>query len=232
MAAIDDITDLAQDVYFTINGATNDDEGEDLEIFQNNFIRSFNLWIDEYETEAYWNEVRVDDYTLDTIVNTTDYSFPLPDLYRSPIIDQNKYVKFVNDGIVIAKFQLVNPNQRQVDDSWDRPDRATFVGRNIVLSRAPTEQELNSDIVLDVVEYFPKLTREDSTAIGMVYNKQLAVLGNAKNNALGDLTKVSLSPSFAQKYVNELQKAIRANNATNAVDEMHRDNFGYIGGIY
>lgn len=232
MAAIDEIRELAQDVYFTINGAENDDEGEDLELFENNFIRSFNLWVDEYETEAYWNEVRVDDYVLDTIVNTTDFSFILPDIYRTPVINENKYVKFVSDGIVIAKFQLVNPSQVIVDDDYTRPNRASFVGRNIVLSRPPTAEEVGAEIVLDVVQYFPKLTRSDATALGLIYNRQLAVLGNAKNNTLGDLTKVSLSPSFAQKYLNELQKAIRANNASNVIDEMRRDNFGYIGGIW
>lgn len=232
MAAIDEIRDLAQDVYFSINGAENDDTGEDQEIFENNFIRSFNLWLDEYETEAYWNEVRVNDYTLDTIVNTTDYSFTLPDTYRTPVIDENRYVKFVNDGTVIAKFKLVNPNQVYVDDSYDHPNRATFVGRNIVLSRAPTAEEVGSDIVLDVVQYFPKLTRTDSTALALVYNRQLAVLGNAKNNTLADQTKVSLSPSFAQKYKNELDKAIAANNDSNAIDEMRRDDFSYIGGVW
>lgn len=232
MAAIDDITDLAQDVYFTVNGAENDDTGDDLEIFQNNFIRSFNLWIDEYETEAYWNEVRVNDYVLDTVANTTDYSFALSDIYRTPVIDENKYVKFINDGTVIAKFKLVNPSQRQVDDDYDRPDRATFVGRNIVLSRAPTAEEVGSDIVLDVVQYFPKLTRTDSDAISLIYNKTLAVLGNAKNNTLADVTKVNLSPSFAQKYNNELRKAIAANNDSNAIDEMRRDDYGYIGGVW
>lgn len=231
MAAIDDIRDLAQDVYFRINGAENDDTGEDLELFENGFIRSFNLWLDEYETEAYWNGVRVNDYTLTTIIDTDSYSFTLPEIYRTPVIDINKEVKFINDGTVIARFKLVKPSQRQVDDDYSRPDRATFVGRNIVLSRTPREEEIGSEMVLDVVQYFPKLTRSDSEALGLIYNKTLAVLGNAKNMTLADVTKVSLSPSFAQQYANELQKAIRANNASNSLDEMRRDDFSYIGGI-
>lgn len=231
MAAIDDIRDLAQDVYFTINGAENDDTGEDLELFENNFIRSFNLWLDEYETEAYWNNVRVNDYVMGVVANTTAFSYSLSDIYRTPVIDENKEVKFIQDGTVISRFKLVNPSQRQVDDDYSRPNRASFVGRNIVLSRTPTAEEVGSDIVLDVVQYFPKLTRNDSEAISLIYNKTLAVLGNAKNNTLADVTKVSLSPSFAQKYANELQKAIRANNDSNAIDELRRDDFSYIGGI-
>lgn len=233
MAAIDEIRNLAQDTYFTINGAENDDTGEDLEIFENNFIRGFNLWIDEYETEAYWNEARVNDYSIATISNTTTFSFPLSDIYRTPVVSPDKYVKFIlDDGTVISKFKLVNPNQRQVDDDYSRPDRATFVGRNIVLSRSPRPEEVGAKVILDVVQYFPKLTRSNADALALIYSKQIAVLGVAKNNTLSDVTKVSLSPSFAQKYDNELEKAKQANEASNEIDEMRRDDFSYIGGVW
>lgn len=233
MAAIDNIRELAQDTYYTINGAENDDTGDDLVTFENNFIRGFNLWLDEYETEAYWNSVRTDDYVLGTVANTTQYSFDLSDEFRTPIFSQDKYVKFINDGIVIASFKLVDPNQRTVDDDIFHPDRATFVGEStIVLSRAPTDAEVGSEIVLDVCGFFPKLTRTDDSAIALLYNKNLAVLGVAKNNTLGDVTKVSLSPSFAQKYANELSKAKMANDASNEIDEMRGDDYSSIGGIW
>lgn len=233
MSAIDTITDLAQDTYLTINGVTNDDEGDDLTTFQNDFIRSFNLWKDEFELEAYWTKLRVDDYTLATISDTTTYSFTLPDEYRTPVINQNKYLKFVlNDGTVIAKFKMVDPSQRVVDDAWDRPDRAAFVGRNVVLSRPPKDVEVGATIVLDVVEWMPPLARNDATAIELLPNKQLAVLGIAKNTSLANVVKVSLSNSFTQKYTNELQKAIAQNNLTNEIDEMQRDSYGYITGIW
>lgn len=233
MAAIDRIRALAQKTYYTINGAQNDDTDEDLVEFENNFIIGFNLWKEEYETEAYWNSVRTDDYVLATIANTTTYSFELPDEYRTPVIDENKYLKFVlPDGTIIARFKMVDPNQRQVDDDYQRPDRATFVGRNVVLSRAPRAEEVTARIVLDVVGYIPDLTRTDDTALGLIYNSQLVVLGVAKNNTLSDLTKVSLSPSFAQKYSNELNKALNINNASNEIDDMRGENFAQIGGIW
>lgn len=233
MSAIDNIESLAQDVYLTINGVTNDDEGDDLIQFQNDFIRAFNLWKDEFETEAYWTKLRVDDYTLATIADTTTYSFTLPDEYRSPVFNQNKYLKFVSaDDTVIASFKMVDPNQRQVDDSWDKPDRATFVGRNVVLSRPPKDVEVGATIVLDVVEFLPPLARNDDSAIALLPNKQLAVLGVAKNTTLGNVVKVSLSPSFAQKYGNELQRAIAQNNLTNELDDMQRDSYAYINGIW
>lgn len=233
MAAIDNITKLAQKTYYSINGDQNDDEGDDLTLFQNNFILGFNLWKDEYETEAYWNSVRVNDYELATIANTTTYSWELPDDYRTPIFERNKYLKFVlSDGTVIAKFKMVDPNQRQSDYDLDRPDRATFNGRNVVLSRAPRSEEVGAKIVLDVVQYIPDLTRTDDTALDLIANDQVAVLGVAKNQTLSDLTKVSLSPSFAQKYNNELNKALNINNASNEVDEMETENYGNIGGIW
>lgn len=232
MATIDTITDFAQNVYFSINGAENDDTGDDLTAFQNNFIRAFNLWLDEYETETYWNVVRINDYELATISDTTTFSFELPDEFRTPVIDMDKELKFIVDGTVIARFKLVDPSQRQVDDDFLRPDRATFVGRNIVLSRAPKAEEVGATMVLDVVQYFPKLARNDASSLSLIYNKNIAVLGIAKNGTLSDVTKVSLSPSFAQKYVNELGKAVAANNQTNEVDAMRGEDYSHIGGIW
>lgn len=233
MSAITNILDLAQNTYYTINGAENDDTGDDLTTFENNFIRGFNLWLDEYENEAYWNKVRVNDHELATIGDTTTYSFDLSGEYRSPVFSPNKYLKFINDGIVVARFKLVDPNQRTVDDDIYHADRATFVeDSKIVLSRAPTAEEVGSTIVLDVVQFFPKLTRTDDTALSLIYSKNIAVLGIAKNNTLADVTKVSLSPSFAQKYANELSKAVAANNASNEIDDMRGDDYSNIGGIW
>lgn len=232
MAALDDITNLAQDTYYTINGSENDDTGDDLTTFQNEFIRGFNLWLDEFETEAYWNSVRENDYELATITDTTTYSWELDDDYRTPVIDVNQELKFISDGIVIATFKIVDPNQRQEDDDLLRPDRAAFVGRNIVLSRVPTAEEVGATIVLDVVKFFPKISTTDVEAIDLLPNKNLAVLGVAKNSTLANVTKVSLSPSFAQKYNNELNKAIAVNNATTEVNSMRGDDYSNIGGIW
>lgn len=133
---------------------------------------------------------------------------------------------------------MVNPNQRVVDDDLSRPDRATFIpdgpsgGGTVVLSRPPTSAEVDAKIILDVVEKFPRLTRDDDTVLSYLPNYQLAVLGIAKNETLADVTKVSLSPSFTQKYANELQKAKAANMASNEIDDMRRDDFSHIGGIW
>lgn len=241
MAAIDNITQYAQDQYFTVNGAENDDTGADLTVFQNNYIRAFNLWLDEYETEAYWNKARVNDFVLATIADTTTFSFALPATYRTPVIDENKYIKVVlTDGTVVGRFKLVDPNQRQVDDDLQRKDRATFLpagsigtgGGTIVLSRAPTAAEVGAKLVLDVVKMFPRLTTVDDTVLSWIYSKQIATLGISKNITLSDVTKVSLSPSFAQKYNNELNKALNINNASNEVDDMRVEDFSNIGGIW
>jgi hypothetical protein len=239
MAAIDDIQDLAQNVYYTVNGAENDDTGTDLTLFQNAFVRAFNIWLKEYETEAYWHIARVNDYVLATIADTTTYSFALPVAYRTPIFDQNKYLKFVlADGTIVSNFTLVNADQRQVDIDIQRPARATFLesgrggGGTVVLSRPPNANEVGAKIVLDVVKMFPKLTIADSTVLSWIYNDTVATYGIAKNITLSDVTKVALSPSFAQKYANELNKALNINMASNEVDDDQRDNFSGIGGIW
>lgn len=239
MAIIDDITELAQDTYYSINGAENDDTDEDLVLFQDGFIRAFNLWIREYETEAYWKVARVLDYELATIADTSTYSFALPAEYRTPIFEQDKYLKLVlDDGTVITKFKLVDPNQRVVDDEIFRPNRATFIengrsgGGTVVLSRPPREEEVGAKIILDVVKLFPKLKRDDSTVLDWIYNSQVAVLGIAKNQTLSDVTKVTLSPSFTQKYTNELNKAMLVNGASTDTDEMPSEDHSNIGGIW
>lgn len=239
MAAIDDITSLAQDTYYSINGAENDDTGTDLTDFQNGFIRAFNLWLREYETEAYWKVARVTNLVLATIGDTTTFSFTLPTTYRTPIFQPDKELKIVlNDGTVISRFSLVNPDQRQVDYESLRPDRATFLeggrsgGGTVILSRAPRAEEVGAKLVLDVVKRFPKLTRDDATVLDWIANDQVAVLGIAKNQTLADTTKVTLSPSFTQRYTNELNKALNINNASTEVDQMVVDDFSGIGGTW
>jgi len=239
MAAIDDITELAQDVYSSINGAENDDTGADLTEFQNNFIRAYNLWVREYETEAYWKTARVTNLVLATIADEVAYSFALPTDYRTPIFQQDKELKVVlDDGTVISHFSLVNPDQRQVDYESLRPDRATFFegGRNgggtVILSRTPRPEEVGAKLVLDVVKRFPKLTRDDATVLDWVNNDQIAVLGVSKNMTLADTTKVALSPSFTQRYTNELNKALNINNASTEIDQMMVDDFSGVGGIW
>lgn len=241
MAAIDNITQYAQDWYFSVNGSENDDTGADLTTFQNNYIRAFNLWLDEYETEAFWNVARINNLVLATIADTTTYSFTLPSIYRSPVFEQNKYLKFVlADGTVIAKFKMVDPNQRQNDEDIERPDRATFIptgsvgtgGGKVVLSRAPTVNEVGANIVLDVVKMFPRLTSTDDTPLSWIYSKQIVTLGIAKNTTLSDVTKANLSPSFSQRYTNELNKAMNANMASNEINDMGFDDYSNITGIW
>lgn len=233
MAAIDNITELAQDVYYSTNGNEDTSTGQQLTNFQNNFIRSANLFLDELDTEAYWNTLRINDYVLTTINNTDDYSFDLPNDYRSPVFNEYKEVKFVKDGAIIARFKLVDASQVNEDTTYEfNPDRASFVGRKIVLSRKPREHELTSEVVLDVVKYFPKFTRDNDEVISLLPSRQLLVLGVAKNNTLATITKRALSPTFTQKYADELRKQVQENNKTNEVYDMQGTSFADIRGIW
>lgn len=235
MSALDNITELAQDTYYTVNGSTSTATGDKLTTFQNNFIRGFNLFLDELDTEAYWNKLRVNDYELATIADTTTYSFVLPSTYRTPIFNQDKYVKVIaSDGsTVLARFKLVDPNQRVNDDPYAiSDDRATFLNGNVVLSRPPKDTEVGSTLVLDVVKYYTKLTTSDDTAINQLPSRQLGVLGVAKNTSLSNVTKVALSPSFTQRYKNELDKQLVINDASNEVYDSLYSDFGYVTGAW
>lgn len=237
MSALDNITDLAQDTYYSINGSENDDTDDDLTAFQNGFIRAFNLWLDEYETEADWEKLRDRDYVAATIADTTTYSFAVDtDTYDRPVYNQDKYAKLIaTDGsTVLASFKLVDPSQRVNDDPdiGYHPDRATYINGNIILSRAPNENEVGSTLVLDMMRKHTRLTTSDDTGIDELPSRQLAVLGVAKNQTLSDVTKVALSPSFAQKYKSELDKLKAINEATNEVYDAQFDSFSGITGIW
>lgn len=235
MSAIDNITKLGQKLYFTVNGSTSSATGESLTKFQNNLIMAFNLYLDELDTEAYWNNLRVNNYELATISNTADYSFELPEEYRAPVVNQYKYVKVISsDGTRLASFKLVDPSQVSDDDptSAISTERATFVGRNIVLSRAPHDTEVGSTLILDVVKYHPRLTTTDDEGISLLPSEQLGVLGMAKNTTLSNVTKVALTPAFTQKYKDELNKQVAINNATNENYDAQYDNYGYVTGLW
>jgi len=237
MAVIDNITEMAQNLYFTVNGSENDDDGDDLTTFQNEFIRGFNLWLDEYETEDYWGKLRENDYELATVANTTAYVFPLPEEYRSPVFSKDiaKYLKVVGtDDIVLSKFKMVDPDQIASGDGdiYDTPNRATFINGNIVLSRPLNDNEVGSKLKLDVVKYHTRLTRTDDTGLNELPSNQLAILGMAKNVTLSNVTKVALSPPFAQKYRDELNKQIAANRASSAAYDAGFGDYSYITGIW
>lgn len=190
-----------------------------------------NLFLDELDTEAYWNTLRDNDYVLHTIDNTTDYSFVLPSEYRTPVFNQYKEVKFVKDGTIIARFPLVDPSHVTPDDDW-RKDRASFLGRKIILSRPPRDTELTADIVLDVVRYFPKITRDNADLFDVLPSRQLFTLGVAKNQAVASLTKRALAPTFTQKYADELRKQVAENDKSNEAYDAQTSSYGYIRGIW
>lgn len=231
MSALDDITSLAQDTYRTINGNNSNATNANLTAFQNNFIADHSLWLDEFEHETDWNAVRTNDYVLATIGNTSTFVFPLPDDYRKPVFTPDKELKFVNDGSIIARFDLVAPDQINSDMDPYTKNKATFIGRNIVLSRPATDSEVGSQIQLDVVGYFPRLSTRDSSVISMI-PRQLQVLGVAKNSSLSSIVKGGLSPSFSQKYADLLNAAISENAASTVSDWLPLGDFSSINGVW
>lgn len=236
MAAIDTMEDLAQDIYLIKNDATNDVSGDELTTFLSDTRRYINMWIDEFETETPWNIVRENDFNLGTITDISNRTIPITDAtVRTLITSPYRPLTISQDGTVISTFLVVDPNNIGDPSNPETRDRATVIGRNIKLSRNLTEQELGGTVSCDIVKYFTKLSTDYSniaTVMAQVEPIILMKLGVAKNSTLPNVIQGQLSPSYVQKYNDELTKAKALNAATADSYDALCENLGGIGGVY
>lgn len=232
MAAIDDITALAQSIYLAQNGRYNDVEGSDLTDFLNKTIDWVNQYGEELELETDWNYLRKNDNTLGTITDKTVQSYALPTTVRTVVVSPYRDVKLTHDGTTVATFTMVNPNQIADPTDLETHDRATVINGKLILSRQLKDTEVGASIVADTIDFMPKLTMTDTTLLTLVKPRQLIVLGVAKNATLPDIIQGGISPSLAQKYKDLLDKAIAMNDATAEALEVPSENFSFIRGVY
>lgn len=225
------LLELAQQIYRARNGQKKTIlSGEETD-FIDDAIDWVNQFIPELDLEAYWNWVRTNDDIVGTVV-AEQKIYSLGDNIRTLVINPQRDLSIRHDGNVISTFKMVNANQLNDPSDYDVRDRATVIGRKLVLSRAPTEQEAAGDIVADSVAYLPKLSHDDVTLLDTVDPIQLVVLGVLKNEVLPDIVQGGLTPSFTQKYGDLLQKCIAENNLSAAADEADRENLSFVGGVW
>lgn len=124
------------------------------------------------------------------------------------------------------------PNQIANPTNPETRDRATIVGRQVILSRPLTEEEAGGELYADAVKYIPRLSRDNVEMLDLVEPQQLIVLGVAKNWSLPDIVQGGISPNLAQKYNDLLQLALAKNNETSQAYDAIGDDFSYIGGIW
>lgn len=223
---------LAQSIYLAKNNRYNDVDGTEQTEFIDQTIDWVNQYIEELEMEADWNYVRTNNYTLGTIATVDSTTFALPDEIQRLVVSPYRDLTISQDGSVVSTFRLVSPDQIADPENPEVLDRATVIGRNVVLSRPLKDTEVGGTVKADVVSFIPRLSRTDVDMLELVQPKQLIILGVAKNATLPDIVQGGISPSLTQKYADLLEKAVMKNNATSDVNEIPREDFSYVSGVW
>jgi hypothetical protein len=232
MASNDDrILKLAQKIYMVQFGEENDVSGSEQADFVNKMINWVNQFTPELETETDWNWSRTNDDIVAT-VSSKQKSYTLDDIVRTLVINPHRDLTIRQDGTVISTFKLVSANQVNDPTDNDLRDRATVIGRKLVLSREPTDQELGGNLVADSIAYLPELSANDVSLLDIVDPLQLIVLGVAKNQTLSEIVRRSLAPAFTQKYNALLRKSIEANALTAGALEADRESLSFVSGLW
>lgn len=230
------ILKLAQSIYLAENARYNDVESDEETEFVLETIDWVNQWLDEVELETDWNYVRRNRAEIGTIVEGQDF-IELPPEVRTLVVNQYRDLVVVQDGAVVARFEVVSPNQLTAPVSEGIvEDRATLIGRKVFFSRDISAEESNGTVLADVIDYIPRLSidpvEENADALDLITPRQLMVLGVAKNATLPDIVQGGTSPSHAQKYNDLLMKAVAENERTSQVYLIDRESFSHIGGVW
>lgn len=232
MAAIDDITKLAQSIYLAANNRYKSVSGTELDNWLAQIIDWVNQFTPELELEADWNYLRENSSVIATISDPDVQSYTIPTTIRKIVVSPYRDATIQFDGSVVSTFTMVDPDQiaNPADPSTD--DRATVINGKLVLSRPLKDTEVGGDLCADVIKKMPVLTTGDVTLLTTVKPYQLLVLGVAKNMTLPDIIQGGISPSLTQKYADLLQKAVEENNATAEAYETPGEDFSFVRGVF
>lgn len=187
--------------------------------------------LDELELEADWQWVRENDKSVGIISSATQ-TFDLPDDARKLVVSEYRPLAILQDGAIVSLWDVVDPNQGIRRDRATRDKRVTVVNNQIVFSQPLDTTEIGGTIIADVINSIPRLADNNTEALDLVKPISLLKLGAAKNATLPDIVQGGLSPSFVQKYADLLAKAVGENNASAEADEVERDDYSGIGGVW
>lgn len=231
MTDAEKIQAFTQSVYLATHNRYFDDiTGDDGVTLQAQMIDWTNQFIEELEEEAYWNYVRENDFDFGTIITASD-TFALPAEVRDLVIDEYRPLVILQDGSIVSEWEVVNPNQITRPTRSNAKDRVMVLKQVLIFSRPFNEMEIGGSVAADIVTPIPRLASNNTTVLDLVRPKQLLILGTSKNVTLPDIVQGGTSPSFTQKYTNELEKAIDKNMRSSVASETVRDDYGSIGGI-
>lgn len=226
------ILEIAQRIYLAKNNRYNDVDGDELDDFIDQTIDWINQFLPELELEADWAYLRANRQSLGKVTTVNAVSLRLPDTVRKLVISPYRDLVILQDGTIVSRFALVRPNQIADPNSFETRDRATVIGRNVILSRPLNEQELGGTVQADVINYIPRVSLRDVEAFDVVDPLQLVVLGVAKNSTLPDIVQGGISNALTQKYTDMLQKAVAENDLSSITDDALVEDFGNIGGVW
>lgn len=232
MAAIDDVTNLAQAVYLQTHGITNDVTGTDLTAFLAQTVIWANLFASELELKADWKYLRINNNPIGTISDMVTTHYTLDSSIRKPIYHPQRMLTIQQDGVVVSKWALVDPDQVQTLQDYYFPDYAMVDNGTLILSRVPYDYEVGGTIVADTLQWIPQLSLTDSTLIQVVTPPKILILGISKDSLPPDLVRGGLAELIETRYDKLLADAVHDNGGSSLDDESLPDDLSFVGGNY
>jgi hypothetical protein len=226
------IYDLGQKIYLTLNGVYNDVTGDERDLFVNETIDWTNQYLEELSLEADWSYLRTQGATLGTVLTTTTVS-ALPATIMRPVYDWQRPVVMTKlDGQKVV-WHLVKPNLLyNASEGGIQQNRVALVGRTLKFSRPFTADEVGATIAGDVISKFTPISLSSTASLDLIQPQQLIVLGVAKNQVLPDVVNNTLTANYDVKYQRLLRKAIELDGASTGLDVLETDDLSFVGGVY
>ncbi len=234
------ITNFAQLVYLQTHGITNDVTGSDLDDFLSQTILWTNSFASELELKADWKYLRTNNNQIGT-VTADNTQYVLDSSIRKPIYHPQRMLTIQQDGVIVSKYTLVDPDQIQSDPrqyafgsptDYNGPDYAMVDNGVLTLSRIAKDFEVGGTIVADTIQWIPQLSLTDDTLLTTVTPPKLLVLGVSKDQLPPDLVRGGLADLIETRYNNLLADAIKDNGGSSLDDESMPDDLSFIGGVY
>lgn len=226
-------------MYLQTHGIENDVTGTDLTDFLATTIMWTNFFASDFELAADWKFLRTNNNTLGTVTANKQYS--LSSSIRKPIYHPQRLLTIQQDGVVVSKWTIVDPDQIQADprytinlnnSGYNGPDYVMFDNGVLTLSRPPKDFEIGGTLVADTIAWIPQLTMKDSTLLQTVTPPKLLVLGVAKDQLPPDLVRGGLANLIETRYNKLLAQAIQDNGGSSMDDDSMPDDLSDIGGVY
>lgn len=232
------IQDFVNDVYLIrYNRYVDDITDEDGQTEVAKTISWTNMLVGELERETdsngqpmNWSFARENDKEIG-VITIPGQSFTLPDGVMRLLTNDDRPLIITHDGSIVSSWEVVAANQ--ISRRKYSPDnRVTVVNKKIIFSRPLRDFEIGGTVIADVINKLPRLSLTDTSLLDTVEPVELLMLGVAKNATLPDIVQGGLSPSFVQKYGDLLEQTKIENDTSSMSDEVTRDDYSDISGVY